>query len=242
MQVTDMLRREIAPTGVLRAALNHGNRVLVSRGEDGQAYGITVDLARSLAERLSLPLEFVHMERAVDVSSSAGEHVYDICFLAVDPARAETLHFTHPYVQIEGAYLLGADCPVADAHPLVSDGHPVATVKGSAYTLDLSRKAGAEHLVLYDTIDLALAALDAGDVVALAGIRNVMEAEAAKRSGARVADPSFMAIRQAMGLPRGRDAAADYLDAFVADMARSGQVADILTRHGVPASCAVIPD
>src|SRR5690606_1086025 len=81
MDVTDELRREFAPTGVLRAALNHGNRVLVSRDEDGTARGITIDLAHALASELGLPLEFVHFDKAGDVTSAATSGVYDVCFL-----------------------------------------------------------------------------------------------------------------------------------------------------------------
>ncbi|MDX1780557.1 MAG: transporter substrate-binding domain-containing protein [Thalassovita sp.] len=236
------LRRAVAPKGTLRAALNHGNRILVTRDAAGNAQGITVDLARALADRLGLPLEFIHKDRAIDVSSVAQDDVYDICFLAVDPERAKTIHFTAPYVQIEGAYLVGAHCDTTDAHTLVSEGHRVATVDGSAYTLNLSRKPGAEHLVHFPSIQAALDALDKGEVAAVAGIKAVMEREGAKRAGSRVVGPPFMQIRQAMGMPTGRPDAARFLDEVVADMARSGRVGDILERHGVSASCAILPD
>lgn len=240
-EITKELRRAFAPKGVLRVALNHGNRILVTRDDAGNAQGITVDLGRALAERIGLPLSFVHRDRAIDVSSAAQSDVYDICFLAVDPDRARTIHFTAPYVQIEGAYMAGPHCSTADAHTLVSEGHKVGTVDGSAYTLNLSRKPGAENLVYFPGIYAALDAMDKGDIAAVAGIGAVMEREAAKRRGARVIGPPFMQIRQAMGMPTGRSDAALFLDAFVADMARSGQIGEILERHGVAASCAVVP-
>lgn len=239
-EITKELRREFAPKGILRAVLNHGNRVLVTRDGEGNAQGITVDLARVLAERLNLPLTFIHRDQAIDVSSVAQDDVYDICFLAVDPERARTIHFTAPYVQIEGAYLVGAHCDTSDALTLVSEGHKVGTVEGSAYTLNLSRKPGAENLVYFPGINDALDAMEAGEVAALAGIKAVMDREGAKRDGTRVVGPSFMQIRQAMGLPAGRPDAARFLDEFIADMARSGQVGEILERHGVSASCAVV--
>mgnify|MGYP001400410055 CR=1 FL=1 len=242
MEVTDELRREFAPCGILRAALNHGNRVLVSRDGTGEAQGITVDLAHALAERLSLPLQFVHYDRAGDVSAAAPQGVYDVCFLAVDPERARTIFFTDPYVQIEGRYLVAASCHARDAASLVEEGHKIATVDGSAYTLDLSRKPGAENLVHYPDIPSALKALDEGQVLAMAGIGSVMAKEAALRPGARVVDPPFMTIRQAMGMPAGRPNAAAYLADFVRDMAISGRVAEILERHGVSGDCAVVPE
>lgn len=242
MTVSPDLAAQFAPTGTLRVALNHGNRILVGRDATGAAQGISVDLARALAQHLGLPLAFVEFDRAVDVSDSATADLWDICFLAVDPKRAETIAFTQPYVAIEGRYLASAACPANDAPALVASGLPVGTVDGSAYTLTLQRLPGAEHLRVYPDIHAMLAALDAGEITAAAGIGAVMEAEAARRPGARTLTPPFMEIRQAMAIVRGRDTAHAALTDWLADMARSGRVADILETHGVARSCAVIPD
>ena len=58
---------------------------------------------------LRRPPDFVEFDRAVDVAASAGSDVWDVCFLAVDPARAQAVSFTHPYIRIEGCYLVHAD-------------------------------------------------------------------------------------------------------------------------------------
>jgi polar amino acid transport system substrate-binding protein len=50
--------------------------------------------------------------------------------------------------------------------------------------------------------------------------------------GLRVMDGRFMAIEQAMGTPRGREAGTRYLDAFVADAITSGLVARALAASG----------
>src|SRR5579863_627409 len=45
--------QELAPQGVLRAAINFGNPVLAQKNpESGEPCGVTVDLARELANRL----------------------------------------------------------------------------------------------------------------------------------------------------------------------------------------------
>lgn len=232
---------EFAPTGTLRVALNHGNRVLVARDDTGAACGISVDLAHALAEHLGIGLTFVEFERAVDVSASADKEIWDVGFLAVDPERARTIAFTDPYVRIEGCYLAGPQCPAADAHELVGSGVLVGTVEGTAYTLTLRRKPGAEFLVVHEDIFAALDALDAGEVAAVAGIRQAMEGEAALREGARVVFPPFMEIRQAMAMPKGRHTASAALSAFLADILRNGTVGDILEAHGVDRHCALLP-
>jgi polar amino acid transport system substrate-binding protein len=235
------LARDYAPTGTLRVALNHGNRVLVGRDAQGKTYGITVDLAELLAGELRLPLAFVEFERAVDVSSRAADGVWDVCFLAVDPERARTIAFTQPYIRIEGCYLVAPTVRAADAQALAVSGAPIGMVEGSAYSLHLLRQPGAERLKIFPDGHAALAAMDAGAVAGIAGIRQAMEAAAVQRPGARVLLPPFMQILQAMGVPAGRPAAAEHLLAFLAQLARSGRIGAILERHGVTADCAVMP-
>ena len=234
-------RRQYAPTGTLRVALNHGNPILVGRDAENKPRGIAVDLANALAEHLDLPVAFVDYERAIDVSDAATAGVWDVCFLAVDPKRAETLDFTEPYVRIDGRYLAGATCLAASSEDLVASGAKVGTVIGSAYTLTLERLPGREALVHFPGFRAALAALDAGDVAAIAGIGAVMEAAAASRPGARVLSPPFMEIRQAMAIVKGRPAAATDLRTFLSAFAAEGFVADILERHGLPRDCAIVP-
>lgn len=135
--------------GRLRVALNHGNGVLVGRDTTGEAVGISVDLAREVASHLSLDMTFIHYDRAVEVSSTAQANEWDLGFLAVDPARAATIAFTDPYVQIEGNYLAGPQCTAPDSAHLVASRLAVGTVIGTAYTLALQRLDGAEHLVIF---------------------------------------------------------------------------------------------
>ncbi|MBE9639631.1 transporter substrate-binding domain-containing protein [Salipiger mangrovisoli] len=235
-------REALAPRGHLRAALNHGNFVLVGRDQSRKPFGISVDLATEFARACGLDLEFVEFERAVDVSSSATGDLWDICFLAVDPKRAETIDFTMPYIRIEGRYLAGAHCNAADAGALISSGAKVGSVDGSAYTLTLARQEGAENLVLFENLGAALEALDGGKVDAIAGIGDAMAHEGATRPGARVLSPPFMEIRQAMAMPQGRPDASRILKDWLSEAARSGLTGDILERHGVARSCAILPE
>lgn len=241
MKIHTSIISQFAPKGHMRVALNHGNRVLVGRDNSGTAFGISVDLAKALSKKLEVELKFVEYERAVDVSSSATKNEWDVCFLAVDPERAKTIEFTDPYVGIEGAYLAAAHCNALDSVELVNSGAKVGSVQGSAYSLNLLRKPIAENLVMYNDIHAALDALDAQEVVAIAGISDAMQGEANKRVGSRVLQPPFMEIRQAMAMPRGREMACDYLKQFLTDLAIKGDVGNILDKYGVDRKTAIIP-
>lgn len=230
---------EFCPTGPLRAVFNFGNKVLVGRDETGQPRGITVDLARLLANELCVDLTFVEMDRAVDVSSTAESGLWDVCFLAVDPKRSKKIDFSDPYVEIEGCYLAGPLCAAKSADELVASRARVGSVTGSAYSLTLARQPGADCVLYYEDIYAMLEALDRNEVSAVAGIGAVMADEAAKRAGSRVLFPPFMTIRQALGVPVGRPRATKLLRSFVRSSVRSGYVGDILEKHGLGRDCVL---
>jgi polar amino acid transport system substrate-binding protein len=81
-----------------------------------------------------------------------------------------------------------------------------------------------------DETDLEM--LTAGKADALAGLRHVLEETAATLEGARVLDGHAVAIQQAIGVPKGREAAAAYLQQFVEDVKKSGFLTEALQRRG----------
>ncbi len=60
-----------------------------------------------------------------------------------------------------------------------------------------------------------------------------------KLPDARMLDGKFMTVNHGLGTPRDRRAAAQYLQAFVAELNASGFVARSIERHGVRGLSAV---
>lgn len=234
MTDTTAIAREIAPMGSLRVALNHGNVVLVRRRPaDDEAEGITVDLARMLADRLKLDVSFVHFDRAGEVTDSAGADVWDICFLAVDPLRAGQIAFTEPYVVIEGCYLVPQASAAATAADVDRLALKIGVVRGSAYALHLTRAAHGARIVPFARFEEAVAAFERGELDGLAGVRQAMERQAARIPGCRLLQPPFMEIRQAMGVAAARPLAAVFAHDFINEMRASGFVAEAVKRHRI---------
>jgi len=230
---------DIAPKGVLRVALNYGNRVLVDRSAEGRPQGISVEIARLLSDWLSVDMSFVDYRRAAEVSNSAPRDLWDVCFLAVDPERERLITFTDPYVRIDGCYLASARCSACDASELISSNVKVGSVDGSAYLLTLQRKPGAENLCVFPDMSTMFAALDNGEIDAVAGIGDIMQSKAIQRVGARVLHPPFMDIRQALGVPKGRFVAAAALQDFIHDLSKADVIGQLLERYGVSRTCAL---
>jgi polar amino acid transport system substrate-binding protein len=232
-----------APIGVLRASINLGNPILARRdAATGAPAGISVDLAREFARRLGVGIELLAFEKAAaSVDAVRGERA-DIGFFAIDPARSEGLRFTPPYVLIEGSYLVADASPIRANEDVDRAGHRIAVGSGSAYDLFLTRAIAAASIVRVEGAAGVMRALHAGEVEVAAGIRQVLEAEAARAPGRRMLPGRFMVIQQAMGTPASRGAAAaEALGAFVEEMKSSGFVAAALARHGVQGASVAPP-
>jgi len=224
---------EMAPTGTLRAAINFGNPVLARRDADGPG-GISADLARELARRLGVPIAFVTYDSAGKVVQGLETHkAWDVCFLAIDPLRAQTIAFTAPYVVIEGAYMVGSDSPLRSNADVDRPGVRVGATVGSAYDLFLSRELKHATMVRAAEIGPVMALWDSGVLDVVAGVKPQLAALSAQRPGTRLLPEPFMAIRQAMGLPADREAGARYLRAFVDDVKASGFVAEAFQRNRI---------
>jgi len=226
---------DLAPTGVLRASINLGNPVL-AQGTPDAPRGVTVDLAREVATRLGVPLELLCFDAArLSFEAMADGHA-DLCFLAVDPARATEVAFTAPYVLIEGVYVVPDASPVQVAADVDRPGVRVGVKTGSAYDLHLSRSlAHAEIVRGGEGVEVfADEGLEAG-----AGIREPATAWVAGHPGTRVVDDAFMQIRQAVGTPAGRcEATQRYLHDLVEELKADGFVAASLARSGQTAPVA----
>jgi len=230
-----------APTGRLRASINLGNPILAGRDAAGQAQGVSVDLARAFAERLGVPLDLVVFYTAGKSVDAVKAEQADIGFFAIDPLRGEGIRFTAPYVLIEGCYLVRADSPLQGNAEVDAAGRSVMVGKGSAYDLFLTRELKAATILRAPSSPAVVQSFLDEPADVAAGVKQQLEADAARLGGLRLLPGCFMVIQQAMGLPAGRGAAAQaVLAAFVEDMKGSGFVAEALRRHGIQGA-AVAP-
>ena len=74
----------------------------------------------------------------------------DLCFIAIEPARATEVAFTAPYVLIEGVYAVPDDSPVVGLADVDRAGGPIGVKEGSAYDLFLSRSLAHATVVRGD--------------------------------------------------------------------------------------------
>jgi polar amino acid transport system substrate-binding protein len=232
--ITPSLRSDLAPTGKLRVGVNYGNPVLATRDRvSGELQGVAVDLARELGKRLDVPVELVGFESAGQMVEGLKAGAWDVAFLAVDPGRAGEINFTAPYIEIEGTYLVPGGSLLRTIADVDRTGVRIGVSANSAYDLFLSRSLQHAELVRAADPTAAFELLGAGKVDVVAGVRQSLMANADKLPGARVFAGRFMAIQQALGIPKGRDEGAKVLREFIEDVKASGLVARAIEKAGV---------
>ena len=234
--------KDLAPTGILRAAINYGNSVLAQKAPGGAPRGISVDLAAALAKRLGVPVDYVEFQAAGKAFDALATGAVDVGFIAIDPVRAAQADFTAPYVIIEGTYMVLKDSPLKDVGDVDRPGIAIGIGLDSVYDLFLTREL--KHATI---VRAKVGGATAGIPVfleqkldAAAGVRQALEGYAKDHPEVRVMSGAFQQIRQAMTTPKNRPAGLAYLKVFVEEMKASGFVAESLKNSGL-SEVAVAP-
>lgn len=225
----------LAPSGTLRAAINLGNPVLAQRGPAaGEPRGVSAELARALAQRLGVPVRFVIFDEAGEVAAAAAKDAWDVAFLAIDPVRAATIAYTAPYVLIEGVYAVPATSPLDSVEGVDRPGVRICVAERSAYDLYLTRALKQAQLVRLPNGARSEAAFLAGQCETIAGVKQPVQALVRAHPGLRLVPGRFMAIQQAMVVPKAHEAGLAFLRAFVEQAKASGMVRKALDASGQP--------
>jgi polar amino acid transport system substrate-binding protein len=236
--VEDAVVGDLVPGGVLRAAINLGNPVL-AQGTVAAPAGVTVEIARELGARLGVPVDLACCDAARESFAAMVRGRADICFLAIEPARAAEVAFTAPYVVIEGIYVVREDSSFTTLADVDREHVRIGVNEGSAYDLFLSRTL--RHAAVVRAPD-GIGVFCQDGLEAGAGIRQVVSDFAARTPGFRVIDERFMQIRQAVGVTRTHaPGTVRFLAAVIEELKASGFISDALRRSGQDSSLVAPP-
>ena len=76
MFVSDVVKQQLAPTGILRAGINLSNFLLVSgTAADGSPQGISPDIANLVASTLGLSCELVCLDRPGKLADAVNQDI-----------------------------------------------------------------------------------------------------------------------------------------------------------------------
>lgn len=192
----------MASSSALRFAINLGNALLAKQLTDGSLQGLTVELARKIAEFCQQPERLLPYPAAKGIVDDASNNQWDIAFLAVDPARENELRFTSPYLTIDCTLLVRSCSGIHSVLEMDREGVTINVGKGSAYSLPLIRTLKHARLCEYPTTQQALNAFLAGKGDMVANIRQLLEAAALGQDSVCVLPDNYSQIQQAICVPR----------------------------------------
>ncbi|MGE0424433.1 MAG: ABC transporter substrate-binding protein [Reyranellaceae bacterium] len=228
------LASQLAPTGVLRAAINMGNFLLVTgRSPAGDPAGVSPDMAAAIAEKLGVPVKYLPYKTPGELADDGGTDTWDIGLIGAEPQRAQKIAFTAAYVEIEATYLVPAGSPLKTVAEVDSKGVRIAVSARSAYDLWLERNIRNATLVRAEGLDGAYNLFVNDKLEALSGLKPRLLSDVQKLPGARILDGNFTAVQQAIGTAKTNEAGAAFLRAFVEDAKKSGFVKSLIEKHKV---------
>lgn len=221
----------MALSSALRFAINLGNALLAKQLTDGSLQGLTVELARKIAEFCQQPERLLPYPAAKGIVDDASNNQWDIAFLAVDPARENELRFTSPYLTIDCTLLVRSCSGIHSVLEMDREGVTINVGKGSAYSLPLIRTLKHARLCEYPTTQQALNAFLAGKGDMVANIRQLLEAAALGQDSVCVLPDNYSQIQQAICVPRAVPHYYERMEALVRQWQQDGTLAALVARH-----------
>ena len=226
-----------APTGTLRVGINLGNPILANENPvSHQAQGVTVDIAQEIGKRIGLPVKLIPFKTAGNTVDAVKTGEIDLVFVAIDPVRGADISYTPAYIQIEGAYMVKANSPIKTNEQVDVAGNEIVVGKGSAYDLYLTREIKHATLLRATSSQAVVDDFMSGKGNVAAGVKQQLESDAKRYEGLRMLPGRFMAINQAIGIPKARpqyELTTAYLSDVITQLKQSGFVAQALQRHQI---------
>jgi polar amino acid transport system substrate-binding protein len=239
--VPEAARKELAPTGKLRAGMNFGNTLFATgKTATGDPVGVATDVMQELARRLGIPLEMVNHATPGDVADAVDKGTWDVAILAIEQARAVKIAFSPPMTEIEATYAVHKDSALRSVAQVDAAGVRIAAPNKAGYELYLTRTLKSATLLRTKNFGESIDLFNAKGADAVAALKPNLLDSMAKLHDARLLEGKFMTVNHGLGTPRARGTAgSEYLKAFVEDINASGFIARSIERHGVKGLAAV---
>ena len=242
MFVSDLAKHQLAPTGILRAGINLSNFLLVSgTAADGSPTGISPDIANLVASTLDLPCELVCFDRPGKLADAVNQDIWDIGNIAFEAERAQTLDFSHPYVVIEANFLVRHDDDFWTNDDINRAAAKIAVSERSAYDLWLTDHFSQAQIIRASSIQAAHDLFFEKKVDVLASLKPKLLEDMANHSGVRIIDPSFTAVKQSIGLAKGKAESIAFINPLIAQSIKNGWIAAQLELHGMTGKLGIDP-
>lgn len=221
----------LAPSGELRAALYTGTPTSVLSETDRR--GVGYRLGQDLADALGVPYHPQILTKNADVLAAIRTEHADVAFTNASPERAKDMDFTQAYLVIELGYLASPKTGVSRLDDVDKSGIKVGVTAKSTSDGFLSTHLKAATLVRENTFEDGIRQMAAGEVDIYATNKASLFEMSEKLSGSHVLDGNWGTERHGVAIPKGRQSALPFLQAFVASEIATGRIVSAIETAGL---------
>src|SRR4051794_33408938 len=226
--------QQLAPAGTLRGGVviaPAATTFFAAQESDGPR-GVTVDLLRFFAERLSLPLELKLFPNSGEATDAVASAACDVAFMPKDAAREARLAFGPAYFMIESTYLVPAGSQIQSIEEVNRTGVRIVAIANTTTMRSARRTAPLASVREVATVDEMMHMARAGEGDAFALSKDSFVALLPQAPGARVLPGNFQETGICVAVPPGRAAALDLVSALLQEAKRNGVVRRALDAAG----------
>ena len=232
--MNELIRDELAPNGVLRAAINLSNFLLVSgKLPDGTPDGISPDMAKQVAAKIGVPVKLITYDRPGLVADAAAHNKWDIGNIAAELKRAEIIDFSTPYVVIDANFLTQKSSHLNCNSDINSSGVRIVVSERSAYDLWLTENFKNAEIIRANSIQDSHDIFLRGGVDVLASLKPKLLEEIVLNNDLRMIEIPFTSINQSIGVKKHSPNAIAFLNDLIEELVENGFISTSLKKHGV---------
>src|SRR6185295_2109735 len=221
-----VLANDIAPTGTLRAVYLGTNPAQAIRDPaTGEVRGASLDLARELAKRNNVPLDFKPIDAPPAVIEAVKSGAADIGFVAYEATRLGTVEFSQTYMLVRQSFLVLDGSPIKAVADIDRAGQKIAGTVNDSITLCMKRILRQATVVELENNPAELSkALTARTVDALGANRQRLTTIATATPGTRLLPDDLFNVPQNIVVPKDRPAALAAVNAMIDEARASGSL------------------
>jgi polar amino acid transport system substrate-binding protein len=229
-----LLANDIAPTGTLRAVYLGTNPAQASRDPaTGEVRGASLDLARELAKRNNVPLDFKPIAGPPAVIEAVKSGQADIGFVAYEATRLGTVEFSQTYMLVRQSFLVLDGSPIKAVADIDRAGQKIAGTRNDSLALCIKRVLKQATVLELENDSAALSkALAAREIDALGANRQRLTTLSGMTPGTRLLPDDLFNVPQNIIVPKERPAALAAVNAFIDEVRVSGFLQGAIERGG----------
>ena len=223
----------LAPSGTLRVGIYPGSPTSMVTDAAGKPHGLAYDLGGELAKRLGVAIDYVRFQRVADIVTAIHDGQIDFTVTNATPARANEVSFSQPVLAIELGYLVPAHSPISEIEDIDKPGVKIGVTKGSTSERTLPTKFKNATIVAAESVKVAIAMFSRGEIDLYATNKPTLFEMSDQMPGSRILDGRWGEEHLAVAIPKGHEAALDYIQHFVTEVQTSGLVAKSAEQAGL---------